>query len=205
MAKYLNNAFYILFGLFSAGFLIKFFRLPFHTVVMLIGIGGMFVISMLYFVSKQRELGILSIATVVWATMLLTFVKFLPAHYMFVIAIISFVVVVVNFLNKQAVYVEHQLILGLVITIAAIVGTTPKDERYYLFNIQFNHHVHHDYWAWDKYSWFLYLDGKKEEAIEANQKALEIVLATSDEPMKDLILQHKNKLEQDNWISFREK
>lgn len=66
-----------------------------------------------------------------------------------------------------------------------------------------------DYYSWDKYSWFLYIANKQEEAIVANENALkaaeEYLKSTSDEDVVqylELIKQHKQKIQENNWTNF---
>ena len=55
-----------------------------------------------------------------------------------------------------------------------VLSFTHSDKIYYFFNLNTilnGESRNTNYHSWDKYSWFLYLADKQEEAIEANQKA----------------------------------
>ena len=201
--RLLDSLFYVFFGVFSSGFLLNFFRFPMHTIIMLVGIGGMLIIGAIYMLKKHRLKGILVFASSFWSILLLSYVKFWPNIIIFLVALVFFAVVVYLFLQEPVVHMEHQLILGMIIIVAANIGTSPKDERYYLLNIQFNIHIQNDYYAWDKYSWFLYNSGKVDEAILANRKAFEIVQNTDDSTMIEFIKKHKQYLKEDNWEEFK--
>jgi hypothetical protein len=66
-----------------------------------------------------------------------------------------------------------------------------------------------NYQSWDKYSWFLYLGNRQEEAIEANhnaQKAAEeyLKLKQDEEAIKYLtiIKQHQQQIKNKNWATY---
>ncbi len=65
-----------------------------------------------------------------------------------------------------------------------------------------------NFYAWDKYSWFLYIKGEKERALQANQKALDALkkcesdypFMTSQNPNALYILQdHQVRIENGTW------
>ncbi|MDR0437075.1 MAG: hypothetical protein LBH22_02095, partial [Bacteroidales bacterium] len=66
-----------------------------------------------------------------------------------------------------------------------------------------------NYWAWDKYSWFLYIVDKQDEAIEANhmaQKAAEERLkiipdGITVQTLKE-IKQHEQQIRDKNWTMY---
>ena len=181
----------------------KFFRLPYHTILMAIGAVGIIIIGISYFIMKDKERGLLSLSTSAWCLYLISVVKFLPQTY-FLIAAVFITVITALYLVKKKHLVQLQTFAAGVIFLTAIMMVVqPSDERYYLLNIKFNYHIGQDYWAWDKYSWFLYLDGKNEEALEASNMASAIVAKTDDEIMKKLILTHQQKLKVEEWHKFR--
>jgi hypothetical protein len=64
-----------------------------------------------------------------------------------------------------------------------------------------------NYRAWVKYSWFLYISDKQNEALEANQKAQDIINQNKyfdDDLANDLwrIQQHEEKIRNQNWMSY---
>jgi hypothetical protein len=167
------------------------------------GVIGILVVSILYFVIKERGKAVFSLAAFGWGLYLIAVVKFLPQTYFLLTAIIlSFIALIENLRSKQLNLV--QLVSGIILLVCSIILVMlPKDERYYLLNVRFNTHIEQDYNAWDKYCWFLNLSGKKSLAHEANAKAVEIVEASDDESMQQLINRHKELLEEDTWTSYR--
>ena len=67
-----------------------------------------------------------------------------------------------------------------------------------------------NYSTWDKYSWFLYLANHQDEALEANQKAIELVrlviieAPSANELKSDLAMleKHRNQIKNRTWNSY---
>lgn len=66
-----------------------------------------------------------------------------------------------------------------------------------------------DYYSWDKYSWFLYIANKQEEAIEANQNAqkaaneyLKIIPDPKTSQYLISIEQHGQQIRDKNWTAW---
>jgi len=61
-----------------------------------------------------------------------------------------------------------------------------------------------NYRAWDEYSWFLYISGKQDEAIEANQKAQKAAEERQNgravQYLKE-IKQHEQQIRNKNWTT----
>lgn len=170
---------------------------------MAVGAIGVLIIGLLYFIAKENDRGLVSLTVSAWCLYLISVVKFLPQTY-FLLAAILITIITVWYTYKRVQNVPVQTFAAcLVFLTATILALQPKDERYYLFNIKFNHHVEKDYWAWDKYSWFLNSVDKHDEAVTANEKASSIVAKTEDQEMKDLILVHQIKLKANDWKTFR--
>jgi len=66
-----------------------------------------------------------------------------------------------------------------------------------------------NYYSWDKYSWFLYIADKQNEAIEANQNAqkaaeeyLKIIQDEKAVQYLTLIKQHGQQIQDRNWTTY---
>jgi len=65
-----------------------------------------------------------------------------------------------------------------------------------------------NYYSWDKYSWFLYIYGKDQEALEANEKAIEAFhnckiissLGTVEEFQLGMLMKRKEAILNHTWI-----
>ena len=72
--------------------------------------------------------------------------------------------------NKKII-TANSLFCAVIISITLFFKILPAHYTYYLFGIKFNYRIEKDYFTLDKYSWFLYVDGKEDEAIQANENA----------------------------------
>jgi hypothetical protein len=93
-----------------------------------------------------------------------------------------------------------------------IISYTHSYKVFYFFNLNTvtnDESRNQDYYSWDKYSWFLYIADKNNEAIEANenaQKAVTEYLKTthSKEAVNymSIIKQHEEQIKNGNWASY---
>jgi hypothetical protein len=93
-----------------------------------------------------------------------------------------------------------------------IISFTHSDRIYYFFNLNtvLNGETRNtNYYSWDKYSWFLYIADKKNEALEANQNAQKAVeeylkIIPDEEAVQYLtvIKQHGQQIQDKNWTSW---
>lgn len=200
--KVLGSLYYGSILVFVIGLSLKLIRTPFHTIMMVVGLGALLVISVLYLIALQRNKGLLGLSTFFAAAYLLSVVKFWPSYIFGALfgfmVIIATVVAGITFLS----YKGRLAVLVIFILVGLGLNMLPKHQLYYVFNIRFNYHIDADYIAWDKYSWFLYNGNRLKEAIQANNKAYEIV-KNSDEPTKELILRHQRDLKANNWKSYQ--
>jgi hypothetical protein len=93
-----------------------------------------------------------------------------------------------------------------------VLSFTHSDRIYYFFNLNTvlnGESRNTNYQSWDKYSWFLYIADKQDEAIEANQNAQkaveEYLKLIPDEEAKQyltVIKQHGQQIQDNNWTSW---
>jgi hypothetical protein len=93
-----------------------------------------------------------------------------------------------------------------------VLSFTHSDRIYYFFNLNTvlnGESRNTNYKYWDKYSWFLYIADKQDEAIEANQKAqkaveeyLKIIQDEEAVQYSTVIKQHGQQIQDKNWTSW---
>jgi len=93
-----------------------------------------------------------------------------------------------------------------------VLSYTHSDRIYYFFKLNpvLNGEMRNtDYYSWDKYSWFLYIVDKQDEAIEANRKAQKAVeehlkIIQNEEAVRylTLIKQHEQQIRDKNWTTY---
>lgn len=105
-----------------------------------------------------------------------------------------------------------QIFLIVYFVFSLVLSYTHSDRIYYFFNLNsvLNEESRNtNYHSWDKYSWFLYLAHKQDEAIEANQNAqkaaeehLKIIPDRETLQYLTIIIQHRPQIQDENWPSW---
>lgn len=170
---------------------------------MLTGLGGVFIISIIsLFFKDKRYLGILNIGIFTWLLTLLIIIKFFPFVIMpLIIASISSLIIIIYSIRKKT--LKNIIPLGLCAAIAMVFYIMPTDNRYYIFNVKWNYEIENDFITLDKYSWFLYKNGKSDDAIEVSNKALEIAKASGQKEWVDNIEEHNKSIRMKTWNNYR--
>ena len=162
--------------IFFIGFFIKFFHIHYNAVVMLAGLFMLLVASLIAIIKKESVVnGWANLAATFWLALLLFTTKFYP-------------------------FVPVVLTVALVVS---IVGFVTIDSKYHLMNVCWNYEIDTDFATWDKYSWFLYQNGKYEEALDASSRALRIASEVGDTEWENFIADHRSRIEQRSWTTFR--
>jgi hypothetical protein len=163
-----------LYSLYAIGIGFKLFKLPMHTVFIL----ATLLVIIIYYVicllrkTKNRFSILTGLVTVVWLFSLLAILKHFPFQNISLIValVLSAMLLIAGSKNKKLLSANNLFHVA-VIGITVLFRLLPAHSTYYLTNIKFNHEIDIDYFSWDKYSWFLYNDGKQNEAIQANKNA----------------------------------
>lgn len=201
-----------IYSLFLIGIILKLFRLPFHTIFILITILTILAYYTYCLISKKKELysTLTGMVTAVWLFYLLSILKFFPFQGIvgIVTVCLSSILFIVLVRNKRII-TANSLFCTVIISITLFFKILPAHYTYYLFGIKFNYRIEKDYFALDKYSWFLYNVDKQTEAIEANrqaQKAVEVALKSSHqgdaEEYSILIKKHEAEILNKNWEKY---
>ena len=190
-------------ALYTVGLISKFFHLPLNAIIMMFGLLGMIVILAIGIITKKFN-GLYALAwitTTFWLTTLLATLKFWgPATIFFVIStLLSAITFTVALRSKQFKYL---IPVGVSLLLCLTFYKMPTDTRYYLVSIKWNHEVSTDYFSWDKYSWFLYKNGKYKEALMASNKAFEMAVKANEMEWVESISDHKERIKNRNWNQF---
>lgn len=202
-----------IYSLYLIGLILKLFRLPYHTIFILV---SLLIITTYYtycIISKKKELysTLTGLLTAVWLFYLLSILKFFSfvGIVSLVTVCLSGILFIVLVKNKKII-TANSIFCAVIITITVFFKILPAHYTYYLFGIKFNYRIEKDYFTLDKYSWFLYNADKQTEAIEANkqaQKAVEISLKNpeqgDEEEYSILIKKHESDILNKNWKNYR--
>lgn len=191
---------YCLYGL---GFFVKFFHIHFNAVLMLVGLVGILIGSLvLLFQKDERYRAALNFGAFGWLVALLITIKFFPFGLAaFILAIVLSILALVVFIRKQKPKAVWPLSLLAVITI--LFFNLPTDTRFYWLNVKWNYEIARDYGTLDKYSWFLYRNGKEEEAVRVSAQALEMAKANDEQEWVEFIEEHARRIQENDWNTYR--
>ncbi|HNP19696.1 MAG TPA: hypothetical protein PKL31_14760 [Fulvivirga sp.] len=189
------------YSLFCVGFILKFFHIHYNAVLMLTGLGGVLVVSLILLFKKDKRY-LQNIGICSWLLVLLSSLKFFPFGNVALIlaTIISVFIIVV--LIKQHKYLGL-IPLGLTAVIALLFHSLPTDSRYYLLNVKWNYEIERDFITLDKYSWLLYNNGNSNEALKISNQALEIAQKSGQKEWVAIIEEHANAIRMNNWEKYR--
>jgi hypothetical protein len=191
------------FIIFFIGFFIKFFHIHYNAVVMLAGLFVLLVTSMVAIIKKESGVnGWAHLAATFWLALLLFTIKFYPfVTVVLTVAVVASIVGFVTIVRTKTWKVS--VFPAICMALAVTFYLTPADIKYHLMNVRWNYEIDKDFATWDKYSWFLYQNGKYEEALDASSTALRIASEVGDPEWENFIADHRNRIEQRSWTTFR--
>jgi len=163
-------------------------------------------------IKKNKDLyaTLIGFGNVIWLFCLLAILKHFPfQNIVFIIGILSSLILIfLHFKNKKMIS-SNNILFSVIVFITIFFRFLPAHNTYYLTNIKFNHEIETDYFSWDKYSWFLYTNGKVDEAIEANKNAETAVEKCLQNPKYgdeneylSLIKEHQLAIKNKTWKKY---
>lgn len=201
-----------LYSLFLTGLVLKLFRLPFHTVFILITLLTILIYYGYCLVQKKKEYfsTLTGLVTFTWLFYLLSILKFFSFQNVvgIITVCLSIALIFILVKNKKVVSANSKL-CAVVICIVLFFKILPSHYTYYLFGIKYNYHLNTDYFTLDKYSWFLYNADKHEEAAEVNKQAQRALEESLKNPHGDeaeysvLIKEHEALISNGTWEKYR--
>lgn len=199
MKKMLVAAFVI----FFAGFFIKFFHIHYNAVVMLAGLFILLAASLIAIIKKESGVnGWANLAATFWLAMLLFTIKFYPFVSVVLALAVVFTLVAVLTTAKRKTW-KTLTFPAMCLALALTFHLMPADSKYHLMNIRWSYEIDTDFATWDKYAWFLYQNGKHDEALNASAKALQLATEAGEAEWANFIADHKSRIEQGSWTTFR--
>ncbi|MBL7924313.1 MAG: hypothetical protein JNL88_08950, partial [Bacteroidia bacterium] len=145
---------------FLSGLVMKLFHIPFHTVVMGLGLLAMLIYYVLILVranpGKRRTAGWLGLSTVSWLIFFLAEVKFMGGTLILMgLALFVSILSLLMTLREPGVLSPGRIfVLLAALFLSASTSWMELHTRYYVFNIHFSPSAWSDYLTLDKYSWF---------------------------------------------------
>ncbi|HLC82331.1 MAG TPA: hypothetical protein VJI69_00780 [Bacteroidia bacterium] len=202
-----------LYSLYAIGIVLKLFKLPMHTVFILLTLLAILIYYVFCLIKKNKDIHsiLVGFLTVLWLFCLLTIFKHFSFQNIVWIASISSSALVLFLLYKNKKMISrNSLFCSVIIAITIFFKFLPAHHTYYLTNIKFNHEIEIDYYSWDKYSWFLYIESRDDEAMQANQSAQVAVEKCLQNPIFGdeneylaLIKEHELAIKNKTWKKYR--
>lgn len=191
------------YGIFLLGFVLKFFHVHYNAVLMLIGLFGILITSIISLFKKEdKPLIFLHFSVLAWMIQLLITIKFFPFEKIaLIIAVVLSLFAIFELVKKQQLLQSIPLVLSA--TVAITFFSMRTDNRYYLLNVKWNYEIDYDFITLDKYSWFLYKNGDSGKALMISDRALEIARKTENVDHIMFIEQHNELIRANDWKSYR--
>lgn len=193
----------VFYGLFCIGFALKFFHVHYNAVLMLIGLGGILITSIIAMFRKEsRPIALLHLVLFAWLAQLLVTIKFFSFDKTaLIIAAVLSVLAIATILKRQQFYYFIPLVICA--SVALYFYFMRTDNRYYLLNVKWNYEIEYDYITLDKYSWFLYKNGEADKALEVSDQALEMARKSEQQEQIQIIEQHNEAIQNNDWKTYR--
>lgn len=126
--------------------------------------------------------------------------------------LITFSYFIYRLINQVKFKLGH-LILILFFVFNIFIAFTPSHKIFYIVNLNKllnSEYREFDYYGWDKYSWFLYIAGEKNKALDANEKAKDacelllndIIPNKQAELYYDKIKLHEIQITTETWVNY---
>jgi hypothetical protein len=203
----------IIYSLLGVGFVLKLFKLPFHTVFILAILFVMLSYYLITFFRKKRDAisCFTGVVTFMWSFCLLARLKHFPfLNILFILSLAATGILIWVLLKRKHPFPYNVRACATTLLITIVFICLPTHRVYYITNIMLNTDIESDYFSWDKYSWFLYNAGMEKEAELANENArvaVESCLkegADGDEAeYAGLIEKHKIEIIDKCWTKYR--
>ena len=201
------------FILFTIGLIFKFLHYPGAPILMIIGIINLIVLYAIKLIKKNITLNILINSTsTFWLIFILFRIQYWDYASIPLLLATSLTIYTVLTIIKKKNYLNFLTILfGVTITLSTILMFTPAHKVYYLINLNstLNQEIRvNGYDAWNKYSWFLYIDGQNNKALLANDKAIIAaknyfnIIKVDGSSILLCLNQNRQRIIYDTWYKF---
>ena len=177
----------------------------------------MMLIHSLIFLNKNHKTNLAAafvyLTYTIWTIYLLFRIQFWGVAFtIFIVAVMLSIVCILQHMSQKLAFKNPQIKLSIYVLLITIFSFIHADRIYYFFNnlaLQGKLESEISYRVYDKYSWFLYIANKQEEALAANQHAQKAVSKTliiyrDSEAIRysKLIQQHEQLIKNKTWTSY---
>jgi len=208
--------------IFVIGVLFKLFHIPGSSALLVLSCLFIFIHSIIYLIKKHKTdlpISFLNLSLSLWAIYFLFRIQYWSVgidiggyKIMVLIPILSTIICLILHTTKEVQVRIPQIVLFVCFAFSLVLSYTPSYKIYYIVNLNtiLNEETRKiNYFAWDKYSWFLYISHHLDEAQTANenaQQALDEYLISNNDTeaiqYSEKIKQHKANINNKNWVEF---
>lgn len=185
---------------FIAALVLKLLHLPYHTVLLLavaaIGIGT----SLSGLRSERKSEAWCRLAFWTWLLHLVALLKLFPFRTATLVLAVAITVVAVFMAFRHRPLTNALRPLAGAFIAVMLVMAVPTATRFHFTNLRFSLERDTDPGTWDKYSFFLSREGRKTEALAANDAAH--AAAAGDAPAIQDLMERRTLIEQDAWDRY---
>lgn len=209
-------------GLIASGLIFRLLHYPGASFLLVVGTFLLVLESMIYFIKNAKANlpnSLLKLSYSLLTVYALFRIQYWPMGPIFMGYYLSFVVValvtITSFILisvRRIPFRLSQRFLVVYFAFVVILSFTSSHRIYYFFYLNKllnTESRNHDFRSWDKYSWFLYIAGNQEEALQANknaESAIQACLNTSDcegaIPYSNVVKQHRKLIQGRNWTDY---
>lgn len=189
-----------------AGFCIKPLHIPGNTLVIMAGLLCLFIFYLYCLITSAKPLPYIltgMAALFIMASILCHVKFFLFASYVMDFAAFILFLAIVYSIRKKMYFRFLSSFVLLLMGVHIFILIQPRHKIYEFLNITYNIKIENDYQTWDKYSWFLFIDGHYDQSLEANKKALAIVQQTNDTAFARMVTEHGELITAKKWKKFK--
>ncbi len=186
------------------GLVVKVLHLPFHTVFLLVvlAVGLVWIVSRLIRDTGRPEIWT-ELAVWAWCAHLVAMLKLFPFRMItFTMAVVMTVVALYILLKRRPILSRPLQVLAGVSILVLLAMAVPIADRFHFTNLRFSLERDTDHVSWDKYSFFLAREGRKEEALAANARALEVAQTTGTLEVIDALEARRASIGSGTWDRY---
>lgn len=152
---------------------------------------------------SSKEKGLFALISFSFAAALFSVLKFWPTIIVVAFVILGLVLIYFRIKADKNISLPSMVFPTIILLLVITFSAMSKSTRYYFVSIKYNMHSERDYWTWDKYAWFLNINGKQQDSLDALKKAEAIALKNRNTDALDMIHNQMARLDQANWKRFK--
>lgn len=189
---------------FCTGLVLKLLHAPYHTVILLAVLGVALGWCIAQFLrGKERATAWAALAVWAWGAHLVALLKLFPFRLAtLVLAVVITLAAIVVLVRRRPLATRPLQVLSGAFILVMLIMAVPTADRYHFTNLRFSLERDTDFISLDKHSFFLLREGRTQEALAANDAAVEAAMKDQDEAAAERLRERRVSIEQDAWERY---